>query len=73
MQIFASVFDINKDKLSLDTKREDILAWDSISHLLLIMKIEAQFNIKLKTEEVIGIDSIKKCFDVVESAIQLNK
>lgn len=72
LQIFAKVFDKKQEDLHLTDRKEDILAWDSISHLLLIMKLETAFNIKLKTDEVIEIDSIRKCIEIIEPLINSN-
>lgn len=69
LQIFAKIFDIKQEELNLSDKKEDIPSWDSISHLLLIMKLETVFNVKFKTDEVIEIDSIQKCIEIVESSV----
>jgi len=69
LKVFASVFDINKTSLKITDTKDDIETWDSIGHLQLIMTIEENFGIKLKTEEVVGMDSIEKCINIVEQRL----
>jgi acyl carrier protein len=48
------------------TKKE-IISWDSIGHLNLIIEIEDEFGLTLSMEEIESIDSIKKLFDIVKN------
>ena len=65
IRTFSAIFNIDKDKIKLTDTMEDIEFWDSIGHLQLIMNIEAEFGIKLNTEDIVQIDSVEKCIDVV--------
>ncbi len=69
VNIFSAVFNVDKSKIKLTDTMEDIESWDSIGHLQLIMNIEAEFGIKLNTEDVVQIDSVEKCIDVVNGLL----
>ena len=70
IRTFSAIFNIDKDKIKLTDTMEDIEFWDSIGHLQLIMNIEAEFGIKLNTEDVVQIDSVEKCVDIVNILLQ---
>ena len=60
---------IDKHKIKLTDTMEDIESWDSIGQLQLIMNIEAEFGIKLNTEDVVQIDSVEKCIGIVNKLL----
>lgn len=66
LKTFSSVFNTDVDKLKITDTKEDIESWDSIGHLQLIMNIESEFGIKLNIEDVVSIDSVEKCVEIVK-------
>jgi acyl carrier protein len=64
-EIFISVFSQNVD-INLDTKREDIVEWDSLSHLNLIVELEDVLNVSFSKEEIMSMNSIKEIISVIE-------
>jgi acyl carrier protein len=40
--------------------------WDSQSHLVLVLAIEEKFNISLEPDEVVGMTSVSKIFDLLQ-------
>jgi acyl carrier protein len=69
IKIFSAVFNVDKHKIELTDIMDDIESWDSIGQLQLIMNIESEFGIKLNTEDVIQIDSVKKCIAIVNKLL----
>ena len=65
-KIFYSAFG-KKVTINEHTVREDIIEWDSLNHLNLIVEIEDQLNIKLSKEEIEQIDSIKKIIEFLKN------
>lgn len=47
------VFDDDDIKLRLDTTANDIDAWDSLSHVNLVIAIEANFGIRFSQKELL--------------------
>ena len=41
-----------------EVRRNDVEAWDSISHLRLMLEIEQEFNVSLDDEEFVFVDSL---------------
>lgn len=56
-RIFREVFDDGSLRLSPEISPETFPAWDSLSHVRLIMALEAEFDTKFTTDEVIEADS----------------
>lgn len=69
VKVFATSFNVDENKIKLSDTKKDIETWDSIGHLHLIMNLEAEFGIKLNTEDVVNIDSVEKCVKIVNQLI----
>lgn len=72
LKIFSEVLNIPKSELSMPGKRIEFENWDSLVHLQLVMTLEEKFNIKLKTDEVIEMESIQKCIEIVDHIMNQN-
>lgn len=55
-KILKKVFEI--DEINLNYSMDDIPEWDSFKHILLLTKIEKEFNIKFKVSDFIEMRSI---------------
>jgi acyl carrier protein len=64
--VIERVFNVSKQQLNLEMKKEDFETWDSIGHLQLIMNLEADFGIKLKTDEITNIKGVADCIQLIE-------
>jgi len=58
IQLFSEVFMQTFDPSTPDIRREEVATWDSISHLRLVMDIEAAYGVSLSDEELMGIASL---------------
>jgi len=52
--IFRDVLDNKEIVLTPETTSNDVLEWDSLSHIQLIVEIESHFDIDFKAEEIIS-------------------
>lgn len=68
-KVFSFVFQEKENDLKITDNRGSIESWDSIGHLFLVMNLEEEFDIKLKTEDVLKMDSVKKCIDQIETIV----
>ena len=66
-QIFLEVFEINSIPKNFVKDESDL--WDSLKHLILIVEIEAAFNISLSPEEISKIDSISTALECLNKKI----
>jgi acyl carrier protein len=58
-KIFERVFSINFP-ISEKTQREDILTWDSINHLNLIVELEDEFSFSFTPDEIENLKSVSQ-------------
>ena len=65
--IYSEIFNIETD-ISLTTSPNDIVSWDSLNHIILIKKIEEEFQIEFDLFEVI---ELKNTGDIVNTIQKL--
>jgi len=58
-KIFIKNFKIKENDLKKDIKYNSIKEWDSVGHMSLISKIEDEFKITMKMDDVIDFSSYK--------------
>lgn len=56
--IIADILQISKNDFKITDQIVDIPEWDSLAHITIISAIEANYNIKFSTKEIINIKSI---------------
>ncbi|HQQ93222.1 MAG TPA: acyl carrier protein [Bacteroidia bacterium] len=64
--IFSAAFG-EEIRLSAETRKEDIPAWDSVNHLSLIVELEEKLNVSFTTEEIPAIKSVKDLMRILET------
>ncbi len=65
LELISDTFDDDNLELSIDTKRENIEAWNSLGHIRLLTTIEEEFNVKFDLEEIESIDTIQQILDII--------
>lgn len=53
--VIASVFQIDAAAISEDSSVDSIEAWDSLTHLNLVLALEQEFDVSLTEEEAVEI------------------
>ena len=61
--VMAAVFGIDASAVSDETSPETFGGWDSISHIQLIMALEAEFGIRFEPGEIPQLTSLKQIRD----------
>ena len=65
-QIFRDVFDDDEIVIGPETVAEDILEWDSLSNIQLLVAIEKAFSgIKFNTGEVANLKNVGEMVDII--------
>jgi len=54
------IFELDKETISADLKRKDVLLWDSLNHLSFVTALEEAFNIQLTMQEIQSLDSLPR-------------
>lgn len=57
-QIFADVFVVPLAGIHDDLQLREISSWDSMSHMMLIMRLEESFNVQLTGDQIADIKSV---------------
>ena len=52
-EIFRTVFEDSKLQINEEMTAHDVTNWTSLTHLIMIEKVESTFNIKLTLKELI--------------------
>ena len=68
-EIYYEVFDDTSIVLFDEMTADDIEAWDSLTHLRLIMQIEQYFNIKFTTAQIKRTKNVGMLIDMIEQKI----
>lgn len=71
--IFRDVFNNNNLIITEETKNSNLTDWDSLQHIVLIMSIEKQFDIKFTSEETTKLLDVKSIIDSIELKISNSK
>jgi acyl carrier protein len=64
--IFHKVFDDGSIILNRETTADDIDAWDSLSHMNLVMAIEMEFNIRFALGELQTLKNVGNLSDLID-------
>ena len=59
INIVSKILKIDKSQINLDTRSDDIINWDSLAQINIILTLEKNFNKKVKTSEINDLNSIK--------------
>ena len=54
-QVLADVFDVDVSKVDETTSVDTVEKWDSHNHLILVLTLEAEFNVTLTEEQTVQI------------------
>ena len=59
LEIMSKTFNIDISLLSVESSKNDLFHWDSMTHLNLIVDIENEFKIAFENDEIISIVDFK--------------
>jgi acyl carrier protein len=57
-QVIATTLKVPPDKITKETSEKDLVAWDSIAHVNLMMALEQAFGLYLEVEEFTQLTSV---------------
>lgn len=57
-QIFADVFAVAPSSINDSLQLREIASWDSMSHMMLIMRLEEDFGVQLTGDQIADIQSV---------------
>jgi len=67
LDCFVQTFGINRDQIiPLKLAYQSIPEWDSVGHMALVAEIECTFDIRLDTDDIIGMSDVSKAIEIVQ-------
>ena len=67
--VFREVFDNQKLSIHREMQAKDVLGWDSLNHITLIMTLEETFKAKFNTREVMGFQNVGEMMDCLRGKL----
>ncbi|HMD79337.1 MAG TPA: acyl carrier protein [Nitrososphaerales archaeon] len=68
-EVVAKSFGIPVDSVTDSLSRDNLEAWTSLNHLLLVTDVEEQMGIRLTSDEVLRIHSYKDLREIVSAKL----
>ena len=66
-KVFREVFDDETILITDETSAEDIEAWDSLTHVELIVAVEEEFQMKLSAREIVRLKNVGEFINLIHS------
>ena len=63
--LFTKCFKIEHGEFSRNLVPEDVLLWDSLGHMNLVMELEDEFGLHLEVDEITEMSSAGKILDIL--------
>jgi acyl carrier protein len=64
-EIMSKVFEIDVPEISNNANQKEIMKWDSLQHLNLIVEIEDKYDISIDPEDISAMVNVEKIIEVV--------
>lgn len=68
--VFVRALGIDVELVTDSLAYQSIPQWDSITHMILISEIETEFEISIKTDDVIDLSSFAKANEIVNKYLK---
>jgi acyl carrier protein len=66
---FNDAFQIDPDRITLDTTPGDVDGWDSMGHLTLVNNLEGEFHISFDVDELMAMENVKEIVKIIETKV----
>lgn len=65
-EVFCEVFDDDDIEIALNMTANDVDGWDSLSHINLILAVEAKFKIRFTRAELTGMRNVGDLYNGIK-------
>ena len=65
-EVFRAELDDDNLAVALDTRQQDLKAWDSLAHIRLVSGIESEFDIQFSLAEIEQVNSVRQFVDLIK-------
>ncbi len=66
---FNSAFELNGQRITLDTAPGDIAAWDSMGHVTLASSLEQEFHVNLDVDDLMAMENVREIVRILEGKL----
>ena len=66
-EIFSRVVDVPLDSVSITMTPSNVVNWDSMKHIMLLLAVESDFELKFSDVEMVSIGTLAELIDLVKS------
>ncbi len=66
-ELFQEVFDDDELSITRETTARDVVEWDSLMHVNLVLTVERWFEIRFSSSEVAGMSSVGDLIDLIDA------
>jgi acyl carrier protein len=67
IKIFSQVVDVPVETVSITMTPNDVENWDSMKHVMLLLAVESDFDLKFSDIEMVSIGTLDELIDLVKS------
>ncbi len=68
--ILISVLELGHFEIKENMTAADVAGWDSLNHMVIISRIEKEFNIKFKLRELNKLENLSALIDLIHQKLQ---
>ena len=68
-EIFRDELELDELKLTDETTADDVVEWDSLSHIQLVVALEKDFGIKFSSREILSWDNVGDLVDCIQKKL----
>ena len=69
LEFVATILDVPRESISLDTAYESIQEWDSVMQLRLTLEIGTEYNIDIPVDEIANIKTLGEFYKYVNGGV----
>jgi acyl carrier protein len=67
--VFKDMFDDDELVLTRQTTASDVMGWDSLMHVRLILEMEKTFSVRFLSSEVAALKNVGEFVDLIEAKV----
>ena len=67
LETISDYFELDPQKITINTSREEIEEWDSFAHVNLIIAIEKKFNKSFSVSDISDITNINDIYQLIKN------
>ncbi len=68
-EILAEILDDETLSIHEATTADDVLDWDSLNHVKLMVALEAEFRVRFETSEITAPNNVGELADLIQSKL----